>query len=121
MDESDFSRRLKEIKAEVLALKQAHEYGLGAFNFYYKSASIDTPPASLEDVNLRLTIKYGDDVNQLPFQILRFNPKVVYGITWNSNTHEYRVAYSDNNLISTTHYVFLVSSKPVVSMEIVKV
>lgn len=121
MDERSFTKKLKDIKAEVLALKQAHEYGLGAFNFYYKSASIDTPPSSLDNVNLRLTIKYGDDVKQLPFQILRFNSKEVYGVAWNSNTHEYRVAYSDNNFAYTTHYVFLVSSKPVVSMEIVKV
>lgn len=121
MDERSFTKKLKDIKAEVLALKQAHEYGLGAFNFYYKSASIDTPPSSLDDVDLRLTIKYGDDVEQLPFQILRFSPYEVYGITWDSNTHEYRVAYSESNFIITTHSAFLVSSKPVVSMEIVKV
>lgn len=117
---NELVEKLKWIRSEVLALKQAHEYGLNAFDFYTKTVSIETPPISIEPVELRLTIKYGNDVSQLPFQILKLSQKEVFGITWNNNTHEYIIAYSEYNLASTTHTAYLITTKPIVSMELIK-
>ena len=52
---NELVEKLKWIRSEVLALKQAHEYGLGRADFFYYEASIEVGEGIH---NLLLEIKY---------------------------------------------------------------
>ena len=68
MDGRDFSVRLKKIKAEILAMKQAHEYGLNRTNF---DSQLVEEPVSSAGVRVKITIKVDTRYNTEPF--LQFN------------------------------------------------
>ena len=61
MNQNDFVRKLKAMRAEVSALKIAHERGLGVIDFYSKTITI---PASTNDI---LVIAEAKDGQITPF------------------------------------------------------
>lgn len=69
MDGRDFAIRLKKIKAEVLALKQAHKYGLNRSSFYTSSSSF-IPVGSPSTVYARITIRFDMESDEVPFFLL---------------------------------------------------
>lgn len=64
MDGRDFSLRLKKIKAEMLALKQAYKYGLGRADF--PEVVLSHTFTSAGDFGARITIDFGN-TTQVPF------------------------------------------------------
>ena len=65
----DFTRRLKKIKAELLALKQAHEYGLNRTDFYYFSKKVPTSASGF--VNIRIIITFNMAETEMPYYIMQ--------------------------------------------------
>lgn len=119
MDERNFSERLKAIKAEILALKQAHEYGLNSPKFYYKIVRVDFTP-TISNVDLRVTIKYDTDKNTMPMQIWNTSYYNIYGQTWNQNTKEFRMSYSALGILGYNIFS-ITTTKPIKSMELIVV
>lgn len=119
MDERNFSERLKAIKAEILALKQAHEYGLNSPKFYYKIVRVDFTP-TLSNVDLRVTIKYDTDKNTMPMQIWNTTYDNIYGQTWNQNTKEFVMSYSGIGILGYNIFS-ITTTKPIKSMELIVV
>ena len=116
---NELVEKLKWIRSEVLALKQAHEYGLNSPKFYYKIVRVDFPP-TISEVDLRVIIKYDTDKNNMPMQIWNSSYYNIYGQTWNQNTKEFRMSYSTlgvfgDNIFSIT------TTKPIKSMELIVV
>lgn len=92
MDGKDFAERLKRIKAEILALKQGHTYGVGSTNFVvYK---VDLPPDTTKTNDVVFRATFNDGV--LPIFIVCtmwgfYTPT----ITWDGTTLTYTRAYID--------------------------
>lgn len=80
MDGRDFSLRLKKIKAEVLAMKQGHTYGLSRTNFSYGIAQIETQTSYLK---FKLTIVFDTNLDDEPFFIYSNDVNQIDSRTWN--------------------------------------
>ena len=64
MNDKDLVAKLKAIKAEILALKQAHKYGLGRADFFKGTVSLDI---SAGVHNIEVQIRYPSLQNGMPF------------------------------------------------------
>lgn len=64
MNDKDLVGKLKAIKAEVLALKQAHKYGLGRADFFKGEASLDI---SAGVHNIEVQVRYPSIQNGMPY------------------------------------------------------
>lgn len=119
MDGRDFSLRLKKIKAEVLALKQAHAYGLNRTDF--DSIFIEEEK-SARRVNYKLVIKVDTSLSLQPYieltslDLFSFN-----SWDWNGVDKEFTITGSYYNSIPSaqgyTTAISLVSTKPIISYE----
>lgn len=110
--------KLKWIESEVLALKQAHEYGLGMAECYYKYQSYESS-STLLSITLRCTIQYGPQATDQPFQILRYSKTDLLGATWDNRTKQYRFVFTASHFVSEpNHPVWIVSTKPIISVTI---
>ena len=65
MDNRDLYTRLKAIKAEILAMKQSHDYGLGRTDLVRKWWQIDYSP-SVSGV-VTIVVVFTDNITQIPF------------------------------------------------------
>lgn len=64
MRQSDFIAQLKWIKREILALKQAHKYGLGRSDFFRGTVENSF---SVGSHNIQATIRYQSIQNGIPY------------------------------------------------------
>lgn len=64
MDERDFMTRIKKIKAEILALKQAFKYGLGRADFPREDLTLEVGTGTH---NIEITIVSKNLNGHLPF------------------------------------------------------
>ena len=83
MDNRDLYTRLKAIKAEVLAMKQSHDYGLNRTDFDFRWLGYPIPSRY---VQFRLTIVVENAVGGEPYIDISVEDIFITGRTWNNNT-----------------------------------
>lgn len=116
MDARDFSLRLKKIKAEVLAMKQAHRYGLNSAGFYIGNNSVSFTP-SFDHTDIRVVITFDMTKNNMPMFIWSVGGLYdFYGQTWDQNTKQVRFSYSVLGLLGSSS-IAVVSTKPIKQIE----
>lgn len=99
MDERSFTKKLKDIRAEVLALKQAHEYGLASTDFpmyFVDLPEYDGGPSPYADQDIVVVATF--PTTAMPYFDIFLN----YGtyqpkITWSNSTLTIRVEYIELN------------------------
>lgn len=122
MDARDFTRRLKKIKAELLALKQAHEYGLNRTDFYYSSKEVPTSSDGFVDIKISITFNMTEV--EMPYYIVRSNlddPASTYGPgLWDSRNK--RIVITGRTLIvqpyNSKYFVYIASTREITSITI---
>lgn len=110
MDSKDFVTKLKKIKAEILALKQAYKRGLGAANFYHAVSDIVMSGSDY----VRLTIEYNTESDELPFQILSTDQYSLQGSVWESRTKRFIAVY--DTTASYNMKAHIVATQPIASV-----
>ena len=117
MDARDFSLRLKKIKAEVLAMKQSHKYGLNRTNFDFRFIN---EPMSKRSIDFRLTLVL--ETRSLNEPYIDFSAQHIwfYGRSWNQNNKTLIIAghYYAPNPSTTGYYTEfgIISTKPIESI-----
>ena len=122
MEARDFTRKLKKIKAELLALKQAHEYGLNRTDFYYLSKEV--PTSSSGFINIRITITFKMKEVQMPYYIVRSNldnSSSIYGAgLWDSVNK--RIIITGRTIMvqpyDTKYFAYVASTREITSITI---
>ena len=122
MEARDFTRKLKKIKAELLALKQAHEYGLNRTDFYYLSKEV--PTSSSGFINIRITITFKMEEVQMPYYIVRSNldnSSSIYGAgLWDSVNK--RIIITGRTIMvqpyDTKYFAYVASTREITSITI---
>lgn len=108
MDGKDFSIRLKKIKAEVLAMKQAHDYGLGRTDLVRIWWNYEYEPAVSGE--LTITIVFTDKITEIPyFQI--FGASDIDSVSFSNHTMTIKKTLDSINVID---WLFTVAA-PIVS------
>lgn len=90
-----FIQDLKNIKSEVLALKQSYIRGLDRINLFVGSATHQfTTPIAQYQYHVRITIEFLTNSTQEPFNMLNSSARIidVAGRLWDSNLKRLIVA-----------------------------
>lgn len=119
MDGTDFTIKLKKIKAEVLAMKQAHKYGLNRTDFDYIYRKY---PISARAISYRLVITFETPNIEQPYISIQSEGMYMYsGFAWESETKKLRITgtyvapeYSPTGYDAE---IAIVSTSPITSME----
>ena len=96
MDERRLIAKLKDIKRELLALKTAHNKGLGTASFDSKIGYLLYTTMASVTQYLKITIKFADTVVESPFaQCYLSNTQYFqpYDIKWNPSAHTVVFSY----------------------------
>lgn len=117
MSNVDLVSELKSIKAEILAMKQSHSYGLNAPDFYYYDKDFHFEQTD-QFVDLRLTIEYDMEEEEQPFQIYLLGYEQVYGEVWDSANKKFVIAFSTYLYETGNYTILLATTKPVKSLEV---
>ena len=110
MDAKTFRKKLKEIKAEVLALKQAHEYGIGRADFPWSGQEI----IYTEGDTIAITVEFADTVENMPFMQFYMKGGMYFIATLPSGTwanHKYTI--TKQMPVSSQSYVYVVATMPI--------
>lgn len=89
MDGRDFAIRLKKIKAEVLALKQSHDYGVAQTDF--PSYKVNMPIDYSNPNKIQVTAVFASD--NMPYFSVLGSLITLPDITWNNGTLTYTSNY----------------------------
>lgn len=111
MDERDFSTRLKDIKAEVLALKQSFKRGLGRADFPSEEINLTSPG----DCSLRLTVVFTDNIVELPFLQIWINGGRLNAVGNVFSNHTYIEAFDYSSAPGWQLKMLVVATAPIVS------
>lgn len=122
MDGRDFSLRLKKIKAEVLALKQSHDFGLNRTNFDRRYIEESVSSAG---VNFKLVILFDTRDTSQPYiqmNVYDYDYADIYTHSWNWDTTNKQLTvtgYYRNFHYGSFPYteVAIVSAKPIISID----
>lgn len=117
---NNFVEKLKWIRSEVLALKQAHEYGIGRADFPWEGQEIYVG----QNVSGTLTVKvvFGDNVENMPY--LQFYTKIGdwdwfigNNGSWANHTYTIQSTFNDwTQIVPDTFYV--VATMPIKDIEV---
>lgn len=111
MDAKTFSKKLKEIKAEVLALKQAHEYGLGRADFPWSGQEIIFSQGD----TITIKVSFADTVENLPYMQFYSKASIQYFyLTLGSGTwanHTYTITQTAP--VSSQSVIYVVATMPI--------
>lgn len=116
MDARDFSLRLKKIKAEALAMKQAHRYGLGRADF--PSELVEITPSTSGELYVRLIIVFRGTTDNLPF-IQKWTDAVGWRASGNTfDGHTYREVFSYSAISGRVLKILVVATRAIESAEL---
>lgn len=109
---NNFTQKLKWLRSEVTALKQAHKYGLNSAGFYLDSALVYFP-STLSYVDIRVVITFDTKKNVLPMFIWSVGGiNNFYGQTWDQNAKQVRMSYSVLGILGSSS-ISVTSTKPI--------
>lgn len=122
MDTKTFTKKMKSIKRELLAVKTAHERGLGLANFnsevghaIYRVMSGDYP-------YLKVTAQFTETVENSPYcQCYLSNAQYFQPVqmAWDATTHRVVIVYQCYvNNVTLDMYAKLIATKPIISVTI---
>ena len=112
MDGRDFYTRLKKIKAEVLAMKQAHDYGLGRVDLDTKSVQFDLPAGgSYDDKKLYVRLEFYNTATQPMIQYWNYYFYYYYvDFTIDSYSNGVMILSSESLIVDETSYYIIFSA-----------
>ena len=115
MDGRDFSIRLKKIKAEVLAMKQAHDYGLSRTDFSFARADASVSSSTFK-IRFTLTITFDTQLNNEPFYVWSNDVDTIISRVWDSDTKTTTIVGTDYVYIGPTYFITAISASLIKSM-----
>lgn len=124
MDGRAFERDLKNMEREVLALKQAHKFGLGVFQFYKKTLSYTAPAIPSSAFPLRyfyVAVTVAEGEYTPPFIQLSSRPTLMSPekVVVSNNGRTVTYTFFDNYpLVDTTYNIIAISASQITSMEV---
>lgn len=114
-----FIEDLKNIKSEVLSLKQSYIRGLDRINCFTNSTTCNfTHPIGTNQYLFRLTITFQTTSTYEPFNMLGDGGRI-YSTTarvWNTNTKTLIIA--GNIICPSTYTLNMIATAPIISMKL---
>lgn len=98
MEQKTLVATLKHCKEEVLALKTAHERGLGVAEFFSETGSVSYMPEAANVAGVSVEVKFSDEQTEAPYCQCYFGRNLAVNhsgpeATWDEDAHTLTFTY----------------------------